>query len=149
MQVQFMNVYSLRMTKPFHLLLSLLLIGILVYGIWDIQFASKPCDPQAAHAQLKTFSEKGIRNTGYGSSLTNLLWIYVDQKWHVLPMKEKLSIDKVVACAATRIDDQSQPTWQAAYYDHKSGKMAALTSKRYGFRLKANESSGTPGSNIP
>ena len=149
MQVKFMNVYSPRMTKPFHLPLSLLLIGILVYGIWDIQFASKPCDPQAAHAQLKTFSEKGIRNTGHGSSLSNLLWIYVDQKWYALSKNEKLSVDKVVTCAAMRIDSQGQPTWQAAYYDHKSGKMAALTSKRYGFRIKIDESSDAPGWDIP
>ena len=40
--------------------------------------------------KLKTFSEKGIRNTGHGSSLTNLLWIYVDQKWYALSKKEKL-----------------------------------------------------------
>lgn len=137
------------MTKPLHLLLILLLIGTLGYGVWKIQFAARPCDPQAAHAQLKTFSGKGIRNTGHGSSLTNLLWIYVDQKWYALSKKEKLSMDKIVACAAMRIDDQGQPTWQAAYYDHKSGKIAALTSRRYGFRIKANESSDTPGWDIP
>ena len=137
------------MTKPLHLLLILLLIGTLGYGVWKIQFATKPCDPQAAHAQLKTLSGKGIRNTGHGSSLTNLLWIYVDQKWYALSKKEKLSMDRIVACAAMRIDDQGQPTWQAAYYDHKSGKIAALTSRRYGFRIKANESSDTPGWDIP
>ena len=137
------------MTKPLHLLLILLLIGTLGYGVWKIQFAARPCDPQAAHAQLKTLSGKGIRNTGHGSSLTNLLWIYVDQKWYALSKKEKLSMDKIVACAAMRIDDQGQPTWQAAYYDHKSGKIAALTSRRYGFRIKANESSDTPGWDIP
>ena len=137
------------MTKPLHLLLILLLIGTLGYGVWKIQFAAKPCDPQAAHAQLKTLSGKGIRNTGHGSSLTNLLWIYVDQKWYALSKKEKLSMDRIVACAAMRIDDQGQPTWQAAYYDHKSGKIAALTSRRYGFRIKANESSNTPGWDIP
>ena len=144
-----MNMFSLSMTKPSYISLGLLLIGVLVYGIWKNQFSAKPCKPQAAHAQLKTFSEKGIRNTGHGSSLTNLLWIYVDQKWHALPMKEKLSLDKIVACAATRFNDQKQPTWQAAYYDHKSGTMVALTSRRYGFRLKANKSSDTPDWNIP
>ena len=137
------------MTKPLHLLLILLLIGTLGYGVWKIQFSARPCDPQAAHAQLKTLSGKGIRNTGHGSSLTNLLWIYVDQKWYALSKKEKLSMDRIVACAAMRIDDQGQPTWQAAYYDHKSGKIAALTSRRYGFRIKANESSNTPGWDIP
>ena len=137
------------MTKPLHLLLILLLIGTLGYGAWKIQFSARPCDPQAAHAQLKTLSGKGIRNTGHGSSLTNLLWIYVDQKWYALSKKEKLSMDKIVACAAMRIDDQGQPTWQAAYYDHKSGKIAALTSRRYGFRIKANESSNTPGWDTP
>ena len=137
------------MTKPLHLLLILLLIGTLGYGVWKIQFSARPCDPQAAHAQLKTLSGKGIRNTGHGSSLTNLLWIYVDQKWYALSKKEKLSMDKIVACAAMRIDEQGQPTWQAAYYDHKSGKISALTSRRYGFRIKANESSNTPGWDIP
>ena len=135
--------------KIWYLSLSLLLVGLSGYGIWKIQFAAKPCDPQTAHAHLKTFSEKGIRNTGHGSSLTNLLWIYVDEKWYALPIEEKLSIDKVVSCAAMKTNDQGQLTWQAAYYDHKSGKIAALTSKRYGFRLKADESSNTPGWNIP
>ena len=144
-----MGVHSPPMTKPWYLSLSLLLIGVIGYGIWEIKFSAKSCDPQTAHAQLKTFSEKGIRNTGHGSSLTNLLWIYVDQKWYALPLEEKLSIDKMVACAATRMNDQRQPTWQAAYYDHKSGKIAALTSKRYGFRLKPNETSDTSGWNIP
>ena len=97
------------MTKPFHLLLSLLLIGILVYGIWDIQFSSKPCDPQAAHAQLKTFSEKGIRNTGHGSSLSNLLWIYVDQKW----------FDKL-----QKKDDAEQDMLDMAFEPKKNSRLA-------------------------
>ena len=144
-----MGAHSPPMTKPRYLSISLLLIGVLGYGVWEIKFSAKPCDPQAAHAQLKTFSEKGIRNTGHGSSLTNLLWIYVDEKWHALPIEEKLSIDKVVSCAAMKTNDQGQLTWQAAYYDHKSGKIAALTSKRYGFRLKANDSLDASGLNIP
>ena len=126
-------------TKPLHLVLSLVLLGTSGYWIWTTQLAPSHCNPEAAQAELKTLSGKGIRNTGHGSSLTNLLWIYVDPKWYALPMEEKISIDKVVSCAATRIDDQGQSTWQAAYYDYKSGKMAALTSKRYGFRLKTQE----------
>lgn len=135
--------------RPWYLLLTLLIISATAYGIWTTQFATSPCDPKAAKAKLKTLKAKGIRNTGRGSSLTNLLWIYVDQQWYALPMEEKLSIDKVVSCAATRLDDQGHPTWQAAYYDHKTGKLAALTSQRYGFRLKADESSNLPGWNIP
>ncbi len=125
--------------KPLFAVLSLLIIGVVGYWVWTIQLAPIPCDPQAAHAKLKTLAEKGIRNTGRGSSLTNLLWIYVGPKWHALSLKEKQSIDKIVNCAATTIDDQGRPTWQAAYYDYKSGKMAALTSQRYGFRLKTPE----------
>ncbi len=136
-------------SQPLFAVLSLVIMGIAGYWVWTTQFAPIPCDPRAAHAKLKTLSDKGIRNTGRGSSLTNLLWIYVGPKWHALPLKEKQAIDKIVNCAATRMDDQGQPTWQAAYYDYKSGKMAALTSKRYGFRLKADESSDAPGWTIP
>lgn len=135
--------------QPLFAALTLLIIGIAGYWIWTTQFAAITCDPQRAHAKLKTLADKGIRNTGHGSSLTNLLWIYVGPKWHALPLEEKLSIDKVASCAATTIGDQGQPTWQAAYYDYQSGKMAGLTSKRYGFRLKAEESSNAPGWNIP
>ncbi len=138
-----------QQSKPLYVLLSLLILGLAGYGVWETQFAPVYCDSQEALAKLKTFSEKGIRNTGRGSSLTNLLWIYVGPKWYALPMDEKLSIDKVVSCAATIIDEQGKPTWQAAYYDYQSGKMAGLTSMRYGFRLKADESSNAPGWTIP
>lgn len=136
-------------SQPLFAALSLLIIGIAGYVVWTTQFAPIHCDPQAAQAKLEALSDKGIRNTGHGSSLTNLLWIYVGPKWHALSLEEKQAIDKIVNCAATTIDDQGQPTWQAAYYDYKSGKMAALTSKRYGFRLKADESSEAPGWTIP
>ncbi|MFB3071471.1 MAG: hypothetical protein ACE1ZK_05335 [Nitrospirales bacterium] len=126
-------------SKPIFVVLSLVLLGAVGYWVWTTQYAPITCDSKAAHAELKTLGDKGIRNTGHGSSLTNLLWIYVGPKWHALPLKEKRSIDKIVTCAAQTIDDQGQPTWQAAYYDYKSGKMAALTSKRYGFRLKTPE----------
>lgn len=126
-------------SKPLFAVISLLVICAAGYWVWTTQLASTVCNPEAAQAQLKTLKHKGIRNTGHGSSLTNLLWIYVDPKWHALPIDEKQSIDKIVSCAATTIDDQGQPTWQAAYYDYQSGKMAALTSKRYGFRLKNKE----------
>ena len=136
-------------TNPLYLVLSLLLIGALGYGVWTTQFGSTPCNPGAAQEKLKTFQDQGIRNTGHGSSLTNLLWIYVDARWYSLPMDEKLAIDKVASCAATRLDEQGHPTWQAAYYDHESGKLVALTSQRYGFRQKADESSDIPGWKIP
>jgi len=138
-----------QQSQPLFAVLSLVIIGMASYWVWTTQFAPIHCDPQAAQAKLKTLSDRGIRNTGHGSSLTNLLWIYVGPKWHALPLEEKQAIDKIVNCAATTIDDQGQPTWQAAYYDYKSGKMAALTSKRYGFRLKADESSKAPGWTIP
>lgn len=138
-----------QQSKPLYAVLSLLILGVASYGVWKTQFSPIHCDPQEALAMVKTFSEKGIRNTGRGSSLTNLLWIYVGPKWYALPMEEKLVLDKVVSCAATTIDDQGQPTWQAAYYDYQSGKMAGLTSKRYGFRLQADESSKAPGWTIP
>ncbi len=134
-----MNPGSTQTPTPFFVVLSMLLIAASGYWVWTTQFAPHACDPQAAHGQLQTLREKGIRNTGHGSSLTNLLWIYVGPKWHALPLEEKHSIDKIVSCAAQTIDAQGQPTWQAAYYDHKSGKLVALTSKRYGFRLKTSE----------
>ncbi len=134
-----MSKSSSATSKPIFVVLSLVLFGASGYWVWTTQYAPITCDSQAAHAELKTLGDKGIRNTGHGSSLTNLLWIYVGPKWHALPLKEKRSIDKIVTCAAQTIDDQGQPTWQAAYYDYKSGKMAALTSKRYGFRLKTPE----------
>jgi len=126
-------------SKPLFAALSLLIIVVAGYIVWTTQLAPITCDPEVAQTKLKTLADKGIRNTGHGSSLTNLLWIYVGPKWHALPLKEKQFIDKIVSCAATTIDDQGQPTWQAAYYNYQSGKMAALTSKRYGFRLKTQE----------
>ena len=144
-----MNQSSPTPTQPIYLVLALLILGVSGYWAWTTQFAPITCDPQAAHRELRNLSDKGIRNTGHGSSLTNLLWIYVGPKWHALPLEEKQAIDKIVSCAATTIDEQGQPTWQAAYYDYKSGKMSALTSKRYGFRLKADESSNAPGWTIP
>jgi len=125
--------------KPLYLVLSLLILSLSTYWLWNTQLTPSKCHPEAAEAKLKTFSNQGIRNTGHGSSLTNLLWIYVGPKWYALPMEDKLAIDKVVSCAATRMDDQGQPTWQAAYYDYQSGKLAALTSKQYGFRLKSQK----------
>ena len=124
---------------PLILVFSLLLIGVAGYWVWTMPFAPSPCDPQTAYATLQTLSDKGIRKTGHGSSLTNLLWIYVGSMWHALPLKEKQSIDKIVSCAATTLDHQGQPMWQAAYYDETSGKLTALTSTRYGFRLKVPE----------
>ncbi len=94
------------------------------------------CDPTAAEASLANYSDQGIQRTQHPPSLSNLLWITVGPEWHALSRKEKKAIDRIVRCAATTIDDLGQPTWQAAYYDGESGKLVALTSRKYGFRLE-------------
>ena len=82
---------------------------------------------------------QGIRGTSRPPSLSNLLWVHVGPRWRALPLAEKQALDKVVRCAATMLDDQGRPAWQAAYYDNTTGKIVALTSREYGFRLKAAE----------
>lgn len=144
-----MNTAPPTASKPLFLGLTILLIVGFGYWAWSTKFAPVTCDPKTSLAKLHALKDKGIRNTGQGSSLTNLLWIYVGPKWHAISMEEKRSIDKIVRCAAQTIDDQGKPNWQAAYYNFDSGKMAALTSLRYGFRLKADESSDAPGWTIP
>ena len=94
------------------------------------------CEPQAAEASLSTYADQGIRGTSHPPSLSNLLWVHVGPRWHALPLAEKQALDKIVRCAATTLDDQGRSAWQAAYYDNTTGKIVALTSREYGFRLK-------------
>ena len=110
---------------------SFVLLAIVVY-----RSGSPQCDPAAAEATLATYAEKGIRGTSHPPSLSNLLWVHVGPRWHALPLAGKKALDQVVRCAATTLDDQGQPTWQAAYYDNATGNIVALTSRQYGFRLK-------------
>ncbi len=116
--------------------IAILLVGGVAYTLIALEPFAKPCDPKAAEANLLNFTAQGIRGVGRPPSLSNLLWVHVGPEWHALPKKERASLDRIVRCAATTIDDQGQPTWQAAYYDHETGKLVALTSRRYGFRLK-------------
>lgn len=94
------------------------------------------CDPKAAELHLSTYRNHGIERVHHPPSLSNLLWITVGPEWHALAKKDKDEVDKIVRCAATTIDELGEPTWQAAYYDGGSGKLVALTSKKYGFRLE-------------
>ena len=124
-----------------HRILPLIVVaaGLVVAAIVIDQTGSSPCDPQGAEATLATYTEKGIRGTSHPPSLSNLLWVHVDPRWHALPLAEKHALDRVVRCAATTLDDQGRPTWQAAYYDKATGTVVALTSREYGFRLKEAE----------
>ena len=110
---------------------TLVLLAIVVY--WS---GSPQCDPQAAEAALGAYAEKGIHGTSRPPSLSNLLWVHVGPRWHALPLAEKHTLDRMVRCAATTLDDQGRPAWQAAYYDNTTGTIVALTSREYGFRLK-------------
>ena len=133
-----MNRSSLRASKRI-LPLSVVAVGFVLLAIVVYQPGSSQCDPQAAEATLTTYAGKGIRGTSRPPSLSNLLWVHVGPRWHALPLAEKKALDKVVRCAATTLDDRGQPAWQAAYYDDKTGKIVALTSRQYGFRLKNAE----------
>ena len=113
---------------------SLVLLAILVY-----RSGAPQCDPQKAEASLTTYADQGIHGTSRPPSLSNLLWVHIGPRWHALPLAEKHALDKVVRCAATTLDDQGHPTWQAAYYDNTTGNIVALTSRQYGFRLKQAE----------
>ncbi|MYH01789.1 MAG: hypothetical protein F4142_04260 [Nitrospira sp. SB0675_bin_23] len=110
---------------------GLVLTAIMVY--WS---RIPQCEPQAAEATLATYADQGIQGTSHPPSLSNLLWVHVGPRWHALPLAEKQSLDKVVRCAATTLDDRGRPAWQAAYYDNATGTIVALTSREYGFRLK-------------
>ena len=124
------------MSKGIVLGIAILLVGGVVYTFIASESASEPCNPKAAEANLANLLNQGIRGVGRPPSLSNLLWVHVGPEWHALPKKERASLDRIVRCAATTIDDQGQPTWQAAYYDQETGKLVALTSRQYGFRLK-------------
>ena len=119
--------------------LSLVAVSVVLLAIVVYRFESPQCDPQAAEATLATSVEQGILGTSRPPSLSNLLWIHVGPRWHALPLAEKKALDTVVRCAATTLDDQGHPTWQAAYYDNRAGTIVALTSRQYGFRLKDAE----------
>ncbi len=119
--------------------LSLVAVGLVLTAIVVYRTGSPQCDPRAAEATLATYAEKGIHGTSHPPSLSTLLWVHVGPRWHVLPLDEKRALDRVVRCAATRLDDRGHPTWQAAYYDDTTGAIVALTSREYGFRLKTSE----------
>ena len=119
--------------------LSLMAAGLALTAIVVYRSGVPQCEPQAAEATLATYADQGIRGTSRPPSLSNLLWVHVGPRWHALPLAEKHALDKVVRCAATTLDDQGQLTWQAAYYDTTTGAIVALTSREYGFRLKAAE----------
>ena len=119
--------------------LSLVAAGLALTAIVVYRSGVPQCDPQAAEAALATHADQGIRGTSRPPSLSNLLWVHVGPRWHALPLAEKHALDKVVRCAATTLDAQGRPTWQAAYYDNTTGLIVALTSREYGFRLKQAE----------
>ncbi len=114
-------------------------VGVVLLAILAHCSGTSPCQPQEAEAALATYAEQGIHGTNRPPSMSNLLWVHVGPRWHALPLDEKKDLDKVVRCAATTLDDQGQPTWQAAYYDKSTGTIVALTSRQYGFRLKVSE----------
>lgn len=115
--------------------ISLVAMSFLLLAAWVYWLETPPCNPQEAEAALATYADKGIHDTTHPPSMSNLLWVHVGPQWHALPLAEKRALDKVVRCAATTLDDEGQPTWQAAYYDNVTGKIVALTSRQYGFRL--------------
>ena len=119
--------------------LSLVAAGLVLTAIVVYWSRVPQCEPQAAEATLAAYADQGIRGTSHPPSLSNLLWVHVGSRWHALPLAEKQALDKVVRCAATTLDDQGRPTWQAAYYDNTTGAIVALTSREYGFRLKNSE----------
>ncbi len=114
-------------------------VSLLLAAIWMTMSWSPSCDPQEAETALAHSADLGIHGANRPPSLSNLLWVHVGPRWHALPLADKRTLDAVVRCAARTIDDRGQPTWQAAYYDQRTGKMVALTSRRYGFRLKTVE----------
>ena len=119
--------------------LSLVAVGLVLTAIVVYRSEVPQCDPPTAEAELAAFADQGIQGTSRPPSLSNLLWVHVGPRWHALPLVEKKSLDKVVRCAATTLDDQGRPAWQAAYYDTTTGAIVALTSREYGFRLKEAE----------
>ena len=131
-----MTVPSSSSTKLFPLLLVFTIVTGGFVGWWLFGNHQVICDPKSAEASLANYVAQGIQRAHHPPSLSNLLWITVGPEWHALSRQEKIVIDRIVRCAATTIDDLGQPTWQAAYYDGESGKLVALTSKQYGFRLE-------------
>lgn len=119
--------------------LSVVAVGLVLLAIVVYRSGSPQCDPQQAQATLATYTAKGIHGTSHPPSLSNLLWVHIGPRWHALPLAEKKTLDHVVRCAATTLNDRGQASWQAAYYDNTTGTIVALTSRQYGFRLKTPE----------
>ena len=119
--------------------LTFTMMILLVGGSYLYWESSTPCHPNEAENQLAALKSQGIHSVYHPPSLSNLLWIHVGPQWHALSENEKRSLDRLVRCAARTIDEQGKPTWQAVYYDQATGKMVALTSRKWGFRLKEQE----------
>ncbi|NKB80503.1 MAG: hypothetical protein GKS05_01115 [Nitrospirales bacterium] len=119
--------------------LTLAIMILLTGGSYLYWQSPTPCHPNEAEAQLIALTSQGIHSVYHPPSLSNLLWIHVGPQWHALSEDEKRSLDRLVRCAARRTDEQGKATWQAAYYDQDTGKMVALTSRKWGFRLKEEE----------
>ncbi len=137
-----MTVSPLRLPGRF-LPVGLVAVILLLAALWMARSGPPPCDPQEAEAALAHAADRGIHGANRPPSLSNLLWVHVGPRWHALPLADKHALDRIVRCAARTIDDQGQPTWQAAYYDQQTGNMVALTSRRYGFRLQTAASPRT------
>lgn len=136
------------MQKALTITFSFFLLGFLVYmvGPWNHEWT---CDPKAAKARLLTHTDQGILDVQHPPSQSNLLWVQVGPAWHALSEDEKRSLDRLVRCAAQTIDEHGQPTWQAAYYDQDTKRLAALSSRKWGFRLKDEESHFSQNFQVP
>lgn len=130
------SVRFLNAKRPL-LALSFAIITGAISAWWFFGNHQVACNPKAAEATLANYRDRGIQRTHHPPSLSNLLWITVGPEWHALSKQDKEAIDRIVRCAAMTIDHLGQPNWQAAYYDAESGQLVALTSKKYGFRLKS------------
>ena len=116
--------------------LGILLILSAMLGWWIFESIPSTCEPKVAESALSQYRDQGIQQIQHPPSLSNLLWVMVGPEWHGLSQGEKDTIDRLVRCAATTTDQLGEPTWQAAYYDSNTGKLVALTSRKYGFRLE-------------
>lgn len=119
--------------------LATFLLAGLGWGLYSF-LSPAVCDPKTAETQLAAMTEKGIQRVSHPPSQSNLLWVHVTPTWKALSEDDKRSLDRLVRCAARTIDEQGHPTWQAAYYDAESGTLVALSSRKWGFRLKEQES---------
>lgn len=122
-------------SKRTTIIVTLLLTAGIIVGLTVFNTRDTSCDPQAATGMLDDLKQHGILRVQHPPSLSNLLWVHVGPTWHALTFEEKKSLDRTVRCLALTKDDKGQTTWRAAYYNDATGKLAALTSKQYGFRL--------------